>query len=120
MPTIPFQFGMAKLPAPVHPDGAAEPADSAIEDGESSELENFLTLCAKCESIAVQIHPSYKEQYVDVAAMMSMPPAIVNFPIAAQCLFMRKKMEIFKAMQAKLEGQSTKDGSTSGSKPSCD
>ena len=25
------------------------------------------------ESIACQIHPSYKEQYVDVAAMMSMP-----------------------------------------------
>ena len=113
---------MAKLPAPVHPDGAAEPADSAIEDGESSELENFLTLCAKCESIAVQIHPSNEKQYVNVAAMMSMPPAIVNSPIAAQCLsrvFMRKKKEIFKDMQARLEGQSSKDAITSGSKPSC-
>ena len=114
---------MAKLPAPVHPDGAAEPADSAIEDGESSELENFLTLCAKCESIAVQIHPSNEKQYVNVAAMMSMPPAIVNSPIAAQCLsrvFMRKKKEIFKDMQARLEGQSTKDWSASASKPSCE
>ena len=81
---------MAKLPAPVHADGAAEPANSGLEDGESSELEKF-TLCAEYESIAVQIHPSYEKQYVHVAAMMSMPPAIVNSPIAAQCLFMRKK-----------------------------
>ena len=57
MPTIAFQIGMAKLPAPVHADGAAEPANSGIEDGESSELEKFITLCAECESIAVQIHP---------------------------------------------------------------
>ena len=107
---------MAKLPpTDLHPYVAAEPA---IEDGESSELEKYIILCAKCESIAVQIHPSYKEQYVDVAAMMSMPPAIVNWPIAAQYLFMSKKRGIFKAMQAKLEDQSTKDGSASPSKPS--
>ena len=81
-------------------------ANSAIEDGESWELEKYITLCAECESITVRIHPSYKKQYVDVAAMMSMPPAIVNWPIAAQYLFISKKMEIFKAMQAKLEGQS--------------
>ena len=31
---------------------------------------------------------------------------------------MSKKKEIFKAIQAKLEGQSTKDGSASASKPS--
>ena len=48
-----------------------------------------------------------------------MPPAVVNSPIAAQCLFMRKKKEFLKAMQARLEGQSTKDGSASASKPSC-
>ena len=95
-------------------------AKSALEDGESSDLEKYITLCAECESIACQIHPSYKEQYVDVAAMMHMPPAIVNSPIAAQCLFMRKKKEFLKAMQARLEGQSTKDGRASASKPSCD
>ena len=111
---------MAKLPAPVHSDGAAEQANSAIEDGEGSELEKYITVCAECESIAVQIHPSYEKQYVNVAAMMSMPPAIVNSPITAQCLVMRKKKEIFKDMQARLEGQSTKDASTSASKPSCD
>ena len=33
---------------------------------------------------------------------------------------MRKKKEFFKAMQARLEGKSTKDGSASSSKPSCD
>ena len=49
---------------------------------------------------------------------MSMPPAIVNWPIAAQYLFMSKKKEIFKVMQAKLEDQSTKGGSWSASKPS--
>ena len=46
---------------------------------------------------------------------MSMPPAIVNWRITAQYLFMSKKKEIFKAMQAKLEDQSTKDGSGSAS-----
>ena len=68
---------MAKLLATdLHPyvaPMAAEPANSAIEDGESSELEKYITLCAECESIAVQIHPSYEKQYVNVAAMMSMP-----------------------------------------------
>ena len=54
----------------------------------------------------------YKKKYVDVAAM-SMPPAIVNWLITAKYLFMSKKKEIFKAMQAKLEDQSTKDGSSS-------
>ena len=53
----------------IHPYVAAEQAN-AIEDGESSELEKYIILCAECESIAVQIHPSYKEklEYVDVAA----------------------------------------------------
>ena len=51
---------------------------------------------------------------------MSMPPAIVNFPIAAQYLFMALKKETFKAMQAKLEGQSTKDGSASAIISSCE
>ena len=106
---------MAKLLA--HPYVATEQANSAIEDGESSELEKYITFCAECESIAVRIHPSYKGKYVDVAAM-SMPPAIVNWPITAQYLFMSKEKEIFKAMQAKLEDQSTKDGSASASKPS--
>ena len=101
---------MAKLSAPFHPDGAAESANRAIEDGESSELEKYITLCAECESVAVQIHPSYKEKYFDV---MSMPPAIVNWLITAKYLFMSKKKEIFKAMQANLEEQSTKDGSAS-------
>ena len=72
MPTIPFQIGMANLPAPVHADVAEEQTNSGIEDGESSELEKFNTLCAECESIAVQIHPLYEKQYVNVAAMMSM------------------------------------------------
>ena len=99
---------------------ASVPANSGIEDGESSDLEKYITLCAECESIACQIHPSYKGQYDNVAAMMHMPPAVVNSPIAAQCLFMRKKKEIFKDMQARLEGQSTKHGSTSASKPSCE
>ena len=80
---------------------ASVPANSAIEEGESSDLEKYITLCAECESIACQIHPSYKEQYDNVAAMMHMPPAVVNSPIAAQCLrlVMRKKKEFFKAMQ---------------------
>ena len=95
------------------------PAGSAIEGGESSEIEKYIKLCAECEHIATQIHPSYKEQYVDVAAMMSTPPAIVNLPIAAQYLVMTHKLETFKAMQATLEGQSVKDGSASASKPSC-
>ena len=105
------------LATDLHPYVAAEQANSAIEDGESSELEKYITLCAECKSIAVHIHPSpsYKEKYVDVAAM-SMPPAIVNWLITAQCLFMSKKKEIFKARQAKLEDQSTKDGSASASK----
>ena len=72
-------------------------------NGESSDLEIYIVLCAECESIAVQIHPSYKEQHVDSSPMS-----------------MRKKKEIIKAMQARLEGQSTKDGSASASKPSCD
>ena len=50
----------------------------------------------------------------------TLPPAIVNSPIAAQYLFMRKRKEFFKAMQARLEGKSTKDGSASASKPSFD
>ena len=99
---------MVKLLATdLHPYVAVEPANSAIEDGMSSELEKYITLCAECESVAVQIHPSYKEKCFDV---MSMPPAIVNWPIAAQYLFMSKKKEIFKVMQGKLEDQSTKDG----------
>ena len=48
---------------------------------------------------------------------MSMPPAIVNWLITAQYLFMSKEKEIFQAMQAKLEDQSTKYGSGSASKP---
>ena len=76
-------------------------------------------MCDECDNIAVQIHPSYEKQYVNVAAMMHMSPAVVNSPIAAQCLFMRKKKEFLKAMQARLEGQSTKDGSATASKPSC-
>ena len=72
---------MAKLLATdLHPYVAVEPANSAIEDGMSSELEKYITLCTECESIVVQIHPSYKEKYVDVAAM---PPAIVNWLITA-------------------------------------
>ena len=59
---------MGELPARVQPDETAELANSAIEDGESSELEKYITLCAECESIAVQIHPSYEKQYVNVAA----------------------------------------------------
>ena len=74
---------MKLLATDLHPYVAAEPANSALENGESSELEKYITLCAEYESIAVQIHPLYKENYVDVAAMMSMPPAIVNWPIAA-------------------------------------
>ena len=114
---------MAKfLATDLHPYVAAEPANNAIEDGDSQELEKSITLCAECECTAVQIHPSYKGKYVDVAAMMRMPPAIVDWPIAAQYLFMSKKKKIFKAMQAKLEDQSTKDGSASpaasASKPS--
>ena len=35
-----------------HPYVAAEPANSAIEDGERSELQKYVTLCAECESIA--------------------------------------------------------------------
>ena len=63
---------MAKLLATdLHLYLAAEQANSAIEDGDSSALEKYITLCADCESIAFQIHPSYKEQYVDVAAKMS-------------------------------------------------
>ena len=61
---------MAKLLATdLHPYVEAEPANSAIQDGESSELEKYITLCTECESIAVQIHPSYKEKYVDLAAI---------------------------------------------------
>ena len=109
---------MAKLLATdLHPYVAAKPANSAIKDGESSELEKYVTLCPECESIAVQIHQLHKEKYVDVAAM-SMPLAIVNWLITAQYLFMSKEKEIFKAMQAKLEDQSTKDGSGSASTPS--
>ena len=51
--------------------------------------------------------------------MMHISPAIVNSPIAARCLFMRTKKEFFKAMQAILEGKSTKNGSALASKP-CD
>ena len=61
---------MAKLLATdLHPYVAVEPANSAIEDGMSSELEKYITFCTEFESIVVQIHPSYKEKYVDVAAM---------------------------------------------------
>ena len=111
---------MAKLQAPVHPDVAAEQANSAIEDGEGSEIEKYIKLRAECKRIAIQIHPSYKEQYKDVSAMMSLPPAIVNLPIAARYLFMAQKKETFKAMKAKLEGQSMKDRSTSAIIPSCE
>ena len=45
---------MAKLLATdLHPYVAAEPANSAFEDEQSSELEKYITLCAECESIAV-------------------------------------------------------------------
>ena len=110
---------MAKMPATVHPYVAAEPANSAIEGGDSSEIEKYIQLCAECERIAIQIHPSYKEQYENVSAMMSTPPAIVNIPIASQYLSMTPEKETFKAMQAKLEGQSTKDWSASAINPSC-
>ena len=117
---------MAKLQATdLHPYLSAESAHRAIEDGESSdssESEKYRTLCTECESIAVQIHPSYTEQYVNVAAMMSMPhrdmPLLIG-QIAAQYLFLRTKKEIFKAIKAKLEGQTTKDWSASASKLSC-
>ena len=111
---------MAKVPATVRPSMAAEPADSAIEGGDSSEIEKYIDLCAECERIAIQIHPSYEKQYKDVSAMMRMPPAIANLPIAAQYLFMTRKKETFKAMQAKLEGQSMKDGSASANIPACE
>ena len=87
---------MAKVPATVRPSMAAEPADSAIEGGDSSEIEKYIDLCAECERIAIQIHPSYEKQYKDVSAMMRMPPAIANLPIAAQYLFMTRKKETFK------------------------
>ena len=52
---------MAKVPATVRPYMAAEPghqpADSAIEGGDSSEIEKHIELCAECERIAIQIHP---------------------------------------------------------------
>ena len=49
---------MAKLLATdLHPYVAAEPANSAIEDGESSDLEKYITLRAECESSAVESHP---------------------------------------------------------------
>ena len=51
---------MAKSPATdLHPYVAAELAISAIKDGESWELEQYITLCAECESIAVRIPLSY-------------------------------------------------------------
>ena len=74
---------MAKVPATVRPSMVAESADGVIEGGDSSEIEKYIDLCAECERIAIQIHPSYEKQYVYVAAMMSMPPAIVNWLITA-------------------------------------
>ena len=52
--------------------------------------------------------------------MMHIPPAIADLPIAALYLFMTRKKETFKAMQAQLEGQSMKDGSASASIPACE
>ena len=68
---------MKLLATDLHPYVAAEPANSALENGESSELEKYITLCAEYESIAVQIHPLYKENYVDVAAMISSHPSFL-------------------------------------------
>ena len=90
---------MAKVPATVRPSMVAESADGVIEGGDSSELEKYIQLCTECERIAIQIHPSYKEQYKDVSAMMRIPPAIANSPIAALYLFMTGKKETFKAMK---------------------
>ena len=53
---------------------ATVPDNSANEDGESSDSGKYITLCAECESIAVQIHPSYEKQYVGVADMTSKHP----------------------------------------------
>ena len=90
---------MAKVPATVRPCMVAEPADGVIEGGDSSEIEKYIELCAECERIVIQIHPSYKELYKDVSAMMRIPPAIANSPIAALYLFMTGKKETFKAMK---------------------
>ena len=61
---------MAKVPATVRPSMVAESADGVIEGGDSSEIEIYIDLCAECERIAIQIHPSYEKQYKDVSAMM--------------------------------------------------
>ena len=52
--------------------------------------------------------------------MMRIPPAIADPPIAALYLFMTRKKETFKAIQAQLEGQSMKDGRASANIPACE
>ena len=99
---------MAKMPATVRPYVAAELAESAIKGGDSSEIEKCMELCAECERIAIRIHPSYEKQYNHGRVCHdahAMPLAVANLPIAARYLFMTRKTETFRALQAKPEGQ---------------
>ena len=96
---------------------ATVPANSANEDGESSDLQKYVTLCAECESTAVQIHPSYKKQYVDGRRGLHCEhatrqwAAIVNFPIKTQYFFMRKKKKDFESNASKDSTNPQKTGS---------
>ena len=108
---------MAKVPATVRPFMVAESADGVIEGGDSSELDKYIQLCTECERIAIQIHPSYKEQYNDVSAMMRIPPAIANSPIAALYLFMTGKKETHQPIHQRVSSAHMLHGFVLGSFP---
>jgi hypothetical protein len=54
-------------------------------------LQDYLELATECERIAVQIHPSYRQQYADVPAMMHLPPCLANASYDALYYYMEGK-----------------------------
>jgi hypothetical protein len=59
----------------------------------------YLTLFEECECIAARIHPSYRAQYADVAAMMSIPSGMPAASIDDLYSYMELKKKRFERME---------------------
>ena len=64
----------------------------------SHTLQDYIKLCAECKDIAVEVHPSYKQQYADVATMIRLPANLMTALIDDQHLYMECKKKTLERM----------------------
>ena len=81
----------------------------------SHTLQDYIKLCAECKDIAVEVHPSYKQQYADVATMIRLPANLMTALIDDQHLYMECKKKTLERMLSAI-GLSVK---SVASKPVC-